>query len=243
MKELFICGIGIKDISHMTYEVMGHIKNAELVIYSTYNSIAEYWIKKEAKKTISLDSLYKEGKDLNKTYQDMSNLVLDSFTTRNYVVCLFYGHPTVFVKPIEIISNNTSKFNISTTILPGISSIDCLFSDLIIDPLKKGVQIYDATKFIIDVNIINKNTPLILLQIGFISSNVHKKNDDSLDGILLLTQKLLEYYIDETNIILYEAASTLLDKPVIDIFYLKKLPEMVRKINKKTTLVIPEQVT
>jgi uncharacterized protein YabN with tetrapyrrole methylase and pyrophosphatase domain len=78
---------------------------------------------------------------------------------------VFYGHPTVFAKSALDAVIKLEKENYVTKILPAISSEDCLFADLRIDPGSDGCQSYEATDFLIRRKKIDPTSHLILWQI------------------------------------------------------------------------------
>ena len=61
----------------------------------------------------------------------------------------FYGHPGIFVYPGQEAMRRAHAEGLKARMLPGISSIDCLWCDLGIDPALDGCQIYHATEFVL----------------------------------------------------------------------------------------------
>lgn len=239
MRKLIITGLGVKDVSHLTVEVQSHIKNSEIVIYSTYNPIMEYWIAKNSKKSVSLDSMYCKYDSLEDTYKNMTSFVQNKLDEFNYVVFAVYGHPNVFVKPTKMLVDAIKSDDVAITVLPGISSLDCLLSDLMIDPLYLGCQIYDATFYLNNEVIINSQCPLVLMQIGLINSTQNKCTKGYDAEVSKLLEKLLVLFEKERQVKLYISSETSLEKPLIESFSLGQLIDKSSLISKKATLFIP----
>jgi hypothetical protein len=90
--------------------------------------------------------------------------------------------------------------------LPGISSEDCLFADLCVDPATVGCQSFEATDFLTNARRIDTTSSLILWQIGVVGETTFKKGIYDLSALPLLVERLLQYYPSGHVVYLYEAA-------------------------------------
>ena len=93
------------------------------------------------------------------------------------------GHPSVFATPALNAVILAKQHGYYAKILPGISSEDCLFADLLIDPGSSGCQSFEATDFLIHKRIFDPTCHLILWQVDEIgilksqrSTNLATKN-------------------------------------------------------------------
>lgn len=59
--------------------------------------------------------------------------------------------------------------------LPSISSEDCLFADLSVDPAVGGCQSYEATDFMLNGLIIGPSSQLVLWQIGVLGDWTYQR--------------------------------------------------------------------
>jgi hypothetical protein len=78
--------------------------------------------------------------------------------------------------------------------LPGVSSLDCLFADLGVDPAAAGLQTYEAGDFLRRRPALEPRAALVLWQVGVV---------ESIDG---LAAALRERYPPEHGLIVYEAS-------------------------------------
>ena len=234
---LVIVGSGIKSISHITIEAKKYIEQSEKVLYLLNEPSVKEWVKKLNPNSESLDSLYTKYVLRKKNYDTITNYILETLSNFRHLCVVVYGHPTFFCQPAinAIILAREKKFN--AFMLPAVSSVDCLFSDLLIDPGFSGCQIYDATDFLINNYILVPTNHVIFLQIGAIGSITRSKFHSNKNGALLFQKYLLKFYSLKDKIILYEAALYPTFKPKIIYSNLLKFP--AQNITPLTTLYIP----
>ena len=91
-------------------------------------------------------------------------------------------------------------------IVPGVSTEDCLFPDLAIDPLRDGVQIYAATGFLARGRVPDLNVGLVLRLAGCAEDLSHNAS---------LIEVLAGQYGKEHEAILYEPARYAVCEPLI----------------------------
>ena len=94
-------------------------------------------------------------------------------------------------------------------IVPGVSTDDCLFSDLGIDPLRDGVQIYGATDFLAQRRVPDVSAGLVLRLTGCIGDPAYGTCHPS------LVEVLVGRYGKKHEAILYEPARYAVCEPLI----------------------------
>lgn len=204
--SLYVVGSGIKFFSHLTTEAITYIKQSDIVLYLVNDPILKLWIEEQNSNSESLDFLYSSTPMRAEAYNLISSYVLEHLYQNKHVCFVLYGHPAVFSKPgIEAVK--IAKHNgYNARILPGISSEDCLFADLLIDPGSSGCQSFEATDFLIHQRQFDICSYLILWQIDALGIQGHESTKDKKVGITLLVEHLIKYYEDTHEIIIYEAA-------------------------------------
>lgn len=235
--SLTVVGTGIKFVSHLTVEAKTYISSADVVLYLVNDPAMEEWIKKNNKNAKSLAKLYFSYSLRKDSYEAITTYILNALKKNKNVCVALYGHPTIFAEPALEATKKAKILGYSTHILPGISSEACLFADLLINPGSVGYQSYEATDFLIKPKLFDTSCHLILWQVGTIGIISHPKDYINKKGIILLTQKLLEYYSGLHAITLYEAAIYPGFSPIIQNITLKDLPSA--SLNSVTTLYIP----
>jgi tetrapyrrole methylase family protein / MazG family protein len=207
LKKLVLVGVGIKTISHLTIESQAYIKNAEYVLYLINEPILEEWLKKNSKKSASLEHIYFFCYKRKDSYNMIIEEILSSLDTYNYVTVVLYGHPTFFSFPgLEAVKIASKRHNIETLILPAISAQDCLLADLRIDAGENGMISVEAMSFIVFKRVFSPFYDLILWQLGAIGNISSNLKNKSVNGLRLVMDKLLIYYPKDHEITLYEAS-------------------------------------
>ena len=122
---------------------------------------------------------------------------------------------------------------------PGISAEDCVVSDLGIDPCKTGCLALEATQFMFYSHTLNPHCLVLLWQVAMAGDHTlnFDTSGDNPQGLALLTERLLQYYSPDHEIILYEASTMVMLPPRIERLPLSQLPRS--KPTLTTTLVIP----
>jgi hypothetical protein len=100
--------------------------------------------------------------------------------------------------------------------LPAVSSLECLFADLNIDPVERGCQVFEAGRFLDNGLMVDPRAHLILCQIALIGNTSAFDRADGArhrSGLRLLGQRLSKIFPPEHEGILYEAAAHPLAHP------------------------------
>lgn len=232
MSKLIVCGSGIKSISHFTEETKYIIKNSDKVLYLVNEQNLKSWIQRESKEAESLEDLYFSSDKRIDAYRKITNYIVSEYNKGKMLCVLFYGHPTVFAESALNAVKIIKALNGNATILPGISTLDCLFSDLEIDPGNKGCFTIDATELLLYERDIDINAHVILWQVA----NIGMHNINQTSKMQVLSEYLAKFYHHDHIAYLYEAAQIPMQKPRIEKITLKDLVDS--KINSTTTLYI-----
>src|SRR5437016_3392454 len=84
-----------------------------------------------------------------------------------------------------------------------LSTEDCLFADLGIDPVT-GCQSLEATDFLINSRRLDIFSHVLLWQIGGLGDSTFKRHGFHVRGMPQLVQKLLQHYRPDHTVYLYE---------------------------------------
>jgi len=237
--SLTVVGTGIQFIGQITLEARAHIKQAEKVLFLVTDPITADWIRDINPTAESLYPYYQQGKARINSYVEMVERILCEVRKGLRVCAVFYGHPGVFVYPSHEAIKQARLEGFSAKMLPGISSEDCLFADLGIDPARTGCQSFEATDFLIHKRKFDTGCSLILWQIGCIGDLTFNLGPYDSRGLHVLTEYLRQYYDAAHPAIIYEAAEYPIFDPTIEHVLLAKLAET--QISPISTLYIPPQ--
>jgi uncharacterized protein YabN with tetrapyrrole methylase and pyrophosphatase domain len=204
---LVVVGTGIRTVGHLTMEAVAWIKQADKVLYVVGDPVAELVLKElNPQGAESMTGMYAEGKQRIDTYNQMVERTLECIRAGMLTCVACYGHPGVFVYPSHESIRRARSEGYSARMLPGISSEDCLFADLGVDPGINGCQSYEATDFLLNGRVIDPTSSVVLWQIGVVGDATFKAMGYDLSAMPLLIERLLNIYPAAHPMYLYEAA-------------------------------------
>lgn len=238
-KKLAIIGSGIKTISHLTHEAKTYLSNSDKVLYLINEPVMQGWIECNTKNSESLDKIYFSFDKRLDAYSAIEKKLLNELSNFNSISLVIYGHPTVFASVgLNLLrSLNDSPWNIKHVVIPGISSLDCLFCDLRIDPGEFGVITVEATEMLLYQKAIDSGYHVILYQVGMLGNIGKPTYEVCKVKLIYLVEYLLNFYKKDQKIILYEAAIYPGMRPLILESTIEKLP--FQNFSPITTLYIP----
>ncbi len=214
--SLIVVGSGIRTVGHLTIEAIAWMHIADKVLYVVGDPVAEAVIKQLSPNGAeSLSGMYAEGKPRIQTYNEMVERILECVRSGMLTCLTCYGHPGVFVYPSHEAIRRARSEGFNATMLPGVSSEDCLFADLGVDPGIGGCQSYEATDFLANGRRIDPTSSVVLWQIGVVGDATFKRGMYDLSAFPLLIERLLQYYPSTHVMYLYQAAIFAGCEPII----------------------------
>ena len=233
--SLTVVGTGIAAVRHATHEARFHIAHADKVFFLLVDPLSREWILRLNPAAESLSVHLVAGRERAISFDEMVEKIAQAVYQGLRVVAVFYGHPGVFVQPSHMAVQRLRTEGYATTMLPGISTEDCLLSDLGVDLSQTGYQCYEASNFLLGNKRPDTAAGLILWQIGVIGQV--RVGVTRSDGLEVLTERLLKFYPADHHVTIYEAASL----PICDTVMRKApLSELSRcAVSPVSTLFIP----
>jgi hypothetical protein len=238
--RLVVIGSGIKAVSHFTLEAQAHIQQADIVLYAAADPVTDIWLEKQNPNSFDLYQYYGNDKSRIITYVQMIERILAEVRAGKYVCALFYGHPGVFVTPSHNAIAIARQEGFEAIMLPAVSAEDCLYADLGVDPSVPGLQIYEATDFLLRRRKIDTTANFILWQVGCIGDLGFKFSGYENDKFNFLLDYLEEIYGPDHTAINY-VANMFSGEPQIDRHVISdyRNPEVKRKVSGISTFFIP----
>ena len=234
--RLFIVGTGLQ-LGHMTSESKNAIRRAKKVLYLIPDPITISEIQELNDTAESLSSFYAEGKERIIIYNEIIDYIITSLQQFKDLCVAFYGHPGVYTYPSHKAINKAKKLNYEAKMLPAISTEDCLFADLGIDPGDSGSQSFEATDFLSSKKHFDPRCIIILWQIGILGFTTYQEKPVITNFLTELKHHLLNHYESEQEIIFYEASSHRILEPIITRSQLSSLDRT--NFTSISTLIIP----
>jgi hypothetical protein len=223
--------------SHLTPLARSHIASADVVFVGVSDGIVEQWIQRMHGDVRSLQSLYAEDKPRQATYREMVETMLAEVRAGHRVCGVFYGHPGVFAQaPHEAVARARSEGFVAH-MEPGISSEDCLYADLGVDPGRVGCQHFEATQFMLHRRMVDTSAWLLLWQVGIAGDLSGGRFETDARRMGVLVDVLRRDYPGEHEVIVYRAATLPFQRPRIDRMPLSALAEAA--LGTPDTLAIP----
>jgi uncharacterized protein YabN with tetrapyrrole methylase and pyrophosphatase domain len=235
--SLTVVGTGIKAVGQVTLEARASIVQADKVLHHIADPITEKWLTSLNPNEESLRQFYKEHRPRILTYNKMVDCILKHVRSGLNVCAAFYGHPGVFVHPSHESVMGARREGYYARMLPGVSSMDCLFADLGIDPSRTGCQLLEATDFLVYDRFLDVTSTVILWQVGAVGELSYKPSGVNVNKLRILAEALQRYYGLDYEVILYEAAQYSACQPRIERTPLSKLAEI--EVTSISTIYIP----
>jgi len=144
VSELAIVGLGSGSMDSLTVGALKKLEEAERIFLRT----AKHPVVKELEKKgfifETFDSFYEKYETFEEVYENIAREVIEKAKKYQKVVYAVPGHPYVGEKTVEYILNFCDGCaDISIELVPAVSSIDAILSDLKVDPVE-GLKIIDG---------------------------------------------------------------------------------------------------
>lgn len=183
------------------------------------------WIRSVKPDARSLSELYRPGAQRGEIYAEMVELILEAVRGGAGVCAIFYGHPGVYVRPSHQAVARARAEGFPARMLPGISSEDCLFADLGVDPADRGWQSFEATDFLIRGYEPDPAAALVLWQVDALGKADSSPGQEQ--GTLeVLAERLAELYPLEHELVFYLASSYPIAEAAVVRVRLEQLAEL-----------------
>jgi uncharacterized protein YabN with tetrapyrrole methylase and pyrophosphatase domain len=165
---LVVVGTGI-GAAHLTTETRAELAAAEEVLFLVGDPVSERAILELAPSARSLAELY-DTSSRRDGYDAIAEAILRPARDGKRVCAAFYGHPGLFVWPAREAIRKARDEGISARMVPAVSSLDCLFADLGVDPAASGCQVYEAGDLVRRRPALERRAALVVLQAGVVES-------------------------------------------------------------------------
>jgi uncharacterized protein YabN with tetrapyrrole methylase and pyrophosphatase domain len=236
---LVVVGTGIQWGGQATIAAETAIKRADCVLFAVADPWAARWIR-DLRPTAESLPYPRDGRPRKAIYLAMVDRILAELRGGRKVCAAFYGSPSLLNAPAHAAIERARREGFSARMLPGVSSLECLFSDVGLDPGADGCQVFEASDFLVRKRVFDSYTHLVLCQIAVIGTaeafdpaNVARIRH----GLALLAERLGTTYPEHHEVVIYEAASQPLSGPRADRVRLVDLPSI--ELTEISTLYVP----
>jgi tetrapyrrole methylase family protein / MazG family protein len=162
--DIYLVGLGMYELRHLTLEALEIIKNAKVVYHLTDKHEELRVINPN---TRDLADLYSKPGQRTDIYEDLAKYTVDSALSNTPVVLALDGNPMFFSDISWKIAALGKKRNLLVEAVPGVSCIDVLPVQLGFDPGDIGFQVFEATQLVLYDLAINPYLSTLILQVGY----------------------------------------------------------------------------
>ncbi len=196
--DIYIVGLGVLNIDQITRETERAIRRSNEVLYVDTGIATQTYLESLCPRVTSLfETSYKEtGKRLN-AYHHMAARVLDAALDHPPVTFAMHGHPIVGAYAPFLIRDLAGLLALQVQVLPGISAMDCLFAELMVDPCVAGMQMYEATDLLLRRQSLQPDVPALIWQIGCVETTLHTMRVSKPERFERLRSHLLRFYLPQ----------------------------------------------
>jgi hypothetical protein len=122
------------------------------------------WIRTLNEEALDLSAYYQPGESRTVTYRVIAAKVLQAAQEAGPTALALYGHPLVLSTLSRMVLAGSEWLGLPSLVVPGISSIDAIVSDLRIDPGDVALQVQEATDLLLYRRPIDPQRGLLLFQ-------------------------------------------------------------------------------
>jgi uncharacterized protein YabN with tetrapyrrole methylase and pyrophosphatase domain len=241
--DVYVLGLGILSSLHVTRETEQTLRLCKKVFFLHPEA---RWVQKYLESlcsdVVNLDGCYSEGGLRGHAYERMVETVLAAARENPPVGVAFYGHPLIFVSPSRTIIERAPEAGLSAQMLPALSTLDCMFVDLDVDP-SDGLILYEVNEMLLRRRPLLPDIHCFLWQPGTVESEVFTRRINRPNRFLRLKSYLLQFYPADHPATIITCAMTPLVGPKLTEVRLDQLETKSLQLHAGATLYIPPVTT
>jgi len=237
--DITVVGLGTVNVDHVTRETERAISSSAEVLFLDAGIATRAFLEARCDRVTDLSEHLVVGQSRIAAHHAIAAQVIDAALTHRPVTLAVSGHPTHLVPATFLVRDLGAVLGLEVAILAGVSALDQLCTELMIDPASHGLQSYEATDVLLRRRPLACDVPLLLWQVGRVESHLHSVDPSLPARFERLTRYLLRFYPAEHGVIAAEASSHPLLEPVHIGFPLASLPAHAAALTSRTTLYVP----
>ena len=237
--DITIVGLGTVQVDHVTRQGARVLSEAKQVLFLDDGVATRAFLEDRCPIVVDLKEHLVDGRSRVESHHHIAAAVLAAALDDGPVCLAVAGHPTHLVPATFLIRDLATLVGLTVEVLPGISAMDQLFVELMIDPASHGLQCFEATDLLLRRRPLAADVPLLVWQIGLVGTLLPVLGHRPPEAFEPLTRHLLRFYPPDHEVILAEAASHALLEPAHVAVRLAVLPGHAAVISARTTLYVP----
>jgi Tetrapyrrole (Corrin/Porphyrin) Methylases len=238
--DICIAGLGVQTVDHITLETEAAIRASREVLYVDTGAGTRAFLEARCPVVTSLyGESYAPGQQRLGAYRHMAARVLNAALDHPPVTFAMFGHPTVFAYASFLIADLARVLGLTVRVLPGISAMDCIFAEHMLDPAVSGLLVYEATDLLLRQRPLLPDVPTLIWQAGNAETRLHSQRPSTPRRFARLRDHLLRYYPPGQAVIACFAAPHALLLSTSVAFELHQLCEQAHELHAGVTLYLP----
>jgi len=238
--DIYIVGLGILNVDHVTRETEGVLRRCHEVLYVDTGVATKAFLEGLCPRITDLyQTSYAEDSPRLDAYHHMAARVVDAAMAHPPVAFAMHGHPIVGVYAPFLIRDMARMLDLKVQVLPGISAMDCLFAELMVDPCVSGMQMYEATDLLLRRRTLHPDVPALIWQIGNVETRLHTSRVSKPERFERFRAFLMRFYPPAHPVTAYYAAPHPLMPSTVLSFPLSEMCVDAYRLHAGFTLYVP----
>jgi uncharacterized protein YabN with tetrapyrrole methylase and pyrophosphatase domain len=222
--DITIVGLGILGVDQVTRETERALARCEEVLFVDTGIATRAFLERHCPRVTNLYAeSYSAGAARLNAYHHMAARTVEAALDHPPVAFAMTGHPLVYAYAPPLIADMGRLLGLTVEVLPGISAMDCLFAELMLDPCTEGLQMYEATDLLLRRRPLQPDVPALIWQVGNVETRLHTERVSQPERFARFREHLLRFYPPQHPVTAYFATpfplmpSTVLRFPLIEI--------------------------
>lgn len=238
MTDLWIAGLGVRAVDQVTREVERALRASREVLYLDAGVATKAYLEGLCPRVTSLFAYSQERPRLS-AYEHMAVLVIQAALEHPPVTFLVHGHPLVGAHAPFLVLEMARALDLRVEILPGVSALDTLLTDLRLDPVIHGMQMYEATDLLLRRRPLQNDTPAIIWQVGPLETALHSLRVSRPERFTRFITHLRQFYPAQHQVVAIYSSPHPLMPPRVLRFALEDMGEHAEQLHAGFTLYVP----
>jgi hypothetical protein len=193
--DLYVVGLGVLNVDDVTRGTERVLRSCNEVLFvDTGIATRDYLATLCERVTPLFEESYREAGRRLDAYDVMAARVIEAALDHPPVAFAMVGHPTVGAYAPFLIRDMAQSLDLRVKVLPGISALDALCADLMLDPCVDGLQTYEATDVLLRRRPLRPDVPAVIWQVGTLETRLHSERVSRPGRFVRFRDHLLRFY-------------------------------------------------
>ncbi|SFD60205.1 SAM-dependent methyltransferase [Streptomyces aidingensis] len=240
--RISLVGIGTVSVMQMTHEAESVLRVADaLYVLHAQSLVLDCLRERYEAEVVDLSTAYAENKARRQTYHEVAGAVIGAATSGagRHVAYVTSGNPLVLVTPSQLILAEAERRGIPVDVVPGVSALDTVWSDLRFDPGPDGALMFEATSLLLRRYPLVPTVPLFLWQVNTVETSLYSTHKNRPERFARLRKYLEQFYPSDHRTRLVHSASFPFTRPEIADIPISELGILAEVATSQHILYVP----